>query len=94
MPQILQFPKAKRQTFSDLLEPSRDCDEGLARVIRAFERSGIAVVTDDDPIPLNASMIVQPHELIAMAEYVQNTDAETRGKAHAIFENILSVWRP
>ena len=103
-------PKAK-QTLSDLLEPSRDCDEGLARVIRAFERSGIRVVdenefmgdasTREDEGTLSA--LTSVHEHLSppfVSEYLTRplrTEAEARaqsGKAHSVFETILSVWRP
>lgn len=59
---------SKRQTLADLCEPDRREDEALLRVMASFEDAGIAVITEDDPIPTGAKLILQPSELVAMAE--------------------------
>lgn len=87
-----------QQTLADLMEPDRKADEALLRIIRAFEDNGVAVLMPDEceVIPLQRAQEVLPvsPRLAAMAASVR-TEAEARaGRAHPIFENILSPFRP
>lgn len=83
---VVQFP------------PSRDQDNGLLRVIRALERSGIAVVApdehEDDAIErtLRALPVSPGLERLA-AQVGTRTEAEARA-LHPVFEKILEAWRP
>lgn len=76
-------------------EPARQHDDGLLRVIPAFERSGVAVVmpdeTEDEALERMAS------KSLPVSPYLRRplrTEAEVRGKAHPIFETILDAVRP
>ncbi len=42
----------------------------------ALENAGVHVVTENDPIPTGAALILQPHELIAIAAQVARGDAQ------------------
>lgn len=78
--------------------PRRAHDVNLLRVIRAFERSGIAVVApgenEDDAIErtLRALPVSPGLERLA-AKVGTRTEAEARA-LHPIFAKILDAWRP
>lgn len=79
-------------------EPKRHQDEGLLRVIRALERSGIGVVgpdeDEDDAIEraMRKSLPVSPGLQVLVDRVGKRTEAEAR--ALPIFENILEPFRP
>lgn len=78
--------------------PSRAQDDNLLRVIAAFERSGIAVVSpdehEDDAIERTLRALPVSPELERLAAKVgTRTEAEARA-LHPVFEIALEAWRP
>jgi hypothetical protein len=90
MPQILQFPRRRPMGLAQLMEPDREADEKLLRVIQGFEDRGkVVVFPSEQPEPFVSPYLLRPLRTEQEVRALRSQSA----KPHSVFEGILSWWR-